>query len=393
MRLVIQQSRNTISKYIEEKDFAEVIKWIKHNYDGHEEKPRRYELFRYVLKEGGIAVIYRDNRKIRTRNTWVEIRALSLLSELVDLAFEHSVKLETSSGNIEIDGVNWNTETMVEVKYQNITQDWINYYYSKMKKLGFDTGYIVARSFDNDLKVPSNIKLYKLELDFKTPLEYYTTRFRFPEWIRAHISSRHIRFLLSNGRWTGIRKKITETAKYSLEDKFLSQLMFVSRYGEIPIKIYYSMARMVNPVSEYAGKGYPMPYLLLVFDVDAPITHFIIDKKGFCESCLEISKNIANVVQEKLTALGYETKRLYSGVKGFHVYGLKDKEVVEVKPDEMMQLSKDLQEFVDNVNFRSSLGFDVHRIIKLPNSVDLTTGIIVKETFERLKLRDSLIPL
>ena len=393
MRLVIQRAGDTISKRIEEKDFAEVIRWIKRNYDGHEEKPKRYELFRYVLKDGGIAVIYRDNRKIRTRNTWIEIRAISLLSRFVDLTFEHSVQIETDSGNIEVDGVNWDTKTMVEVKYQNITQEWINYYHSKMKRLGFNKCYILAKSFDRNLKTPPNIKLYKLELDFKTPLEYYTKRFRFPDWIRAYIPSRHIRFLLSNGRWTGIRKKITETPKYRLEDKFLSQLMFVSRYGEIPIKIYYSMARMVSPVSEYIGKGYPMPYLLLVFDVDAPITHFFIDERGFCDSCLRISRSIAKTVQEKLTSLGYEAKQLYSGVKGVHVYGLKDKEAVEVKPDVMMRLSQDLQGFVDNVNFKGSLGFDIHRIIKLPNSVDLTTGIIIKENFERLKLKDSLIPL
>jgi hypothetical protein len=46
----------------------------------------------------------------------------------------------------------------------------------------------------------------------------------------------------------------------------------------------------------------------------------------------------------------------------------------------------------DNKNFRSKDGsFDLHRIFKLPCSIDCSSGILVKENLERLDFKDKII--
>ena len=265
------------------------------------------------------------------------------------------------------------------------------YYEKKREKLGFKKCIIIATNLDENVKGSKNVELYRLKLDFKTAHSYYSS-VRFPEWVRELIPSRHIRFLLPNGVWTGIRKKLSKTAKYTVEEKFKKQLFKFARKGRMPIKIYYSMARMVNPVSEYVGKGYPMPFLLLVFDVDVSAKR-IIDDKGYYENFFDNAEKLAKIVEEKLQERGYKTKKLFSGLKGFHVYGLKNDKVCEVKPEEMIELTYELADYVDNVRFKGSSGFDMHRIIKLPSTVDLATGIVVTENFKRLDLKDKLVKL
>ena len=45
----------------------------------------------------------------------------------------------------------------------------------------------------------------------------------------------------------------------------------------------------------------------------------------------------------------------------------------------------------DNNNFKSKNGsFDLHRIFKLPNSIDAVTGIRVVEKLERLDFKDQI---
>ncbi len=387
MKLVIQTREKTISKPIEEKDLAQTITWIKTNYQGREVEKGPYEHFRYVLSSGGAIVIYKDNKILRTRNTWVEIRALAALSKQLGIPFEHGAQIKFENWNTEIDGLNESEKVMVEVKYQKINQEWIDYYYKKLKQLGLKHAYIIAKDFEN-VVVPKEITLMRFYADFDTPQKYYQEQFQFPDWIREHIKKRHVRLLLPNGRWTGIKKVITDTAKHTMETKFRKQLYQISK-RETPIKIYYSIARMINPVSEYFGKGYPLPYLILVFDID---THEkqIIDKQGICKNCFEKAKPIAKIVAEKIIDEGFKPKIVFSGMKGFHVYALSDDRAIEVSPDNMFAISFELKDYVDNIHFKGRYGFDTHRIIKLPNSVDLSTGILIREKFSRLPLKDKL---
>jgi len=388
MKLVIQTPEKTISKSIEDKDLDRTIQWIKTNFQGQEVSKGKYEHFRYALTKGGAIVIYKDNKTLRTRNTWIELRALAALSKILKIPFEHSIQLRINDWNTEIDGVNKDLEIMVEVKYQTIDHEWIEFYTRKMKKSGFKELYIIGKDFTCH-SVPNNVHLFKFNIDFATPLKYYMNDFYFPKWIREHIQKRHIRFLLPNGRWTGIKKLISDTSKYSMEDKFRKQIIQSSKRNEVPVKIYYSMARMVNPVSEFHGKGYPLPYLILVFDVDSPMKK-IIDETGYCRKCIEFVEPIAKEVEERLQDEGFQTLRLFSGLKGFHVYGLKENKVAEITPDLMFSLSYELKDLVDNIHFKGKLGFDVHRIIKLPNSIDLSTGILVSREFRKAELKDNL---
>ena len=52
---------------------------------------------------------------------------------------------------------------------------------------------------------------------------------------------------------------------------------------------------------------------------------------------------------------------------------------------------KDGDILVDNIHFRAKDGsFDPHRIFKLPSSVDMSTGIIVKTNFEQLQFKEKI---
>ncbi|MHA1469158.1 MAG: hypothetical protein ACTSSP_01205, partial [Candidatus Asgardarchaeia archaeon] len=187
-------------------------------------------------------------------------------------------------------------------------------------------------------------------------------------WIREHIPKRHIRFLLPNGYWTGIKRKITDTAKYKMEDKFRKHINTLKSRGLLPVKVYYSLARMVNPVSEYHGKGIPLPYVILAFDVDVKLKEpLIIGGRKFFVDIIKKVRPFAKIIAQKIDKLGLESKIIYSGQNGFHIYGLKD-----------------------NVAFRSRSGFDLHRIFKLPGTVDASTGIVLSDKLKILSFNDKL---
>ena len=77
MKLVIQTENKTQIKSIKEFQLGDIIYNIKSNFRGQIESPLKYELFRYKLNKG-VIIIYKNNRIMRNKNTWYEVRALAL---------------------------------------------------------------------------------------------------------------------------------------------------------------------------------------------------------------------------------------------------------------------------------------------------------------------------
>lgn len=399
MKLVIQYSGNVKVKNIKEYEIKKYIKIIKSAHNGKEVSPLKYEIFRYKFKNG-TAIIYKDNKKLRTRNIWYEIRALCSLSQILQTPFYHQIKFKGKNGlETEIDGLDVNLkEIMVEIKYSIINQKWIDYYAKKRQTLGLKNCIIIAPKFNESLKIPPNISCYRFLPDIDALIAYYNNDFNIPFWIKPYISSRHVRILLNNGRWIGIKRKLTYTAKHTPESKLKLFINYLLRINNFPVKIYYSLSPMLIPVEEYYGKGRPLPLTLAAFDVDSDPHQHIIGKEGYCLKCLENSNRKANTISEIFLNLGLTYKRVYSGSKGYHFYILDDKndkakELSIYDFDKYLQLFRANQneELIDNFNFRAKDGtYDLHRIFKLPHSIDFSTGIIVQEKFRKIKFKDTI---
>ncbi len=387
MKLLIQTPEGTIVNLIKEYELGKTIQCIKTNYLGTEVNPLKYELFRYKLPKG-VVVIFKDNRVLRTRNEWFEYRALAALAREYG-AFKHGVLLKKNGYQTEVDGVSLEENLLVEIKRDFINQGWIDFYSSKLKKLGYKILFLVAPAFKKDLIVPSDIKLIKFRPDWRSIHSYYQ-HYKFPTWIREKIAPRHFRFLLPNGRWKGAKRKFSKTAKHTPESKFYQAIKWLKFWT--PVKIYYTMSRMVNPPREYFGRGYPLPHLLAVFDIDADSHTHIIGPQGFCQRCITEASEKRKFAEEILTNEGYQFKTIFSGKKGFHIYIFEEDEAKEVNPGEFFQIMEKIKAFTDSISFRDKNNqFDIHRIIKVPNTIDASTGMIVNTGIKKLNLNDQLI--
>ena len=398
MKLVIQQGTFNKSRNIEEYEVDNVIEMIKANYYGERIDPLPYELARFRIPNG-VAVIYYDNRKVRTRNYWYEVRGLSALAKYLGLNFYHSVPKEFRDGQLtEIDGIDVESETkMIELKQTKIPQKWIDFLENKRARLGIKECYICAPSFDENIKIPEAVRVFKINLDINTLKDYYNKEFKLPEWFSPYISNRHVRFLLSNGLWYGIKRKLTKTAKHTENTKILQNINLIFKRRKQPIRIYYSLSRMAIPQRDFYGKGYPLSHIMAAFDVDSDHKPHIIGSKGFCEKCLEQAKPKRDLLEEILLDLGYDVEIIHSGFKGYHLYCLDDDGFpVELSVKEIQDLLPKLRDYndnplTDNENFRGQDGsFDLHRIFKLPNTIDVVTGIRVSKKLERLKFEDQI---
>lgn len=401
MKIVIQTPRKTISRNIKDYELQNRINDIKKNFLGNELSPLQHEVFRYKLNKG-VIVIYRDNRVLRTKNSWYEIRGLANLARINNTSYYHNVKLNFKEGNTtetEIDGLDTeNEKIMVEVKKTQITQEWIDFYEKKRKKLGMKKCYIIAPSFhDKVLKYP-NICCYIFNPDYQTMIDYYENDFKIPEWFSPHLRWRHIRILLDNGRWYGIKRKLTKTAKHTETSKLVLILNNLFKRNKFPMKIYYTLSPMILPIDEYYGKGKPLPKVIAALDVDSNDHDHIISSEGYCLKCLEEADEKAFKLSEMLNEMSINYLKLYSGSKGFHFYLLdedKKKKITELPNEKFSDLltkfkDKDGEYLTDNINFRDKDGlFDAHRIFKLPHSLDMSTGILVREKFEKLRFKDN----
>ena len=374
-------------KTIKECELGENIEDIKANYSGIEVEPLQYEVFRYKLPKG-VIVIYKDNRVLRSRNEWFEIRALAALAKQYG-EFKHGVQFQRGDYQTEVDGVSVDDKILVEVKRDEITAEWVDFYHKKLNKLNYKQLFLVAPSFKEGLQFPASIIPVKFIPDWKKIRDHYQ-EFQFPSWIRDQVSARHFRFLLPNGRWKGAKRKFSQTAKHTLESKFFQSIKWIKFWT--PVKIYYTMSRMVNPPREYFGKGYPLPHLLAVFDIDSDAHTHVIGAHGYCHQCISEAAEKAKQAKEILINEGYAIKSIFSGKKGFHLYLMQEDTVAEVNSTKLFQILEKIKDLTDSASFRDKNGqFDVHRIIKVPNTIDASTGMIVNEKIEKLELNDQLI--
>ncbi|NHI92038.1 MAG: hypothetical protein EAX96_06005 [Candidatus Lokiarchaeota archaeon] len=385
---MLQAGEHTQVKKIKEYELEDVIFYIKNNYMGEEVKPLEHEIFRFKMLKGAI-VIFKDNRILKTRNEWFEYRALRALASRFG-EFKHGMKFNINGSETEVDGVSIDNEIMVEIKRDKINQAWVDFYKKKMENLNFKQIYLVGASFEEELKFPDSIYPFIFKPDWESIRLHYE-KFEFPDWIADLMPHRHFRFLLPNGRWKGAKRKFTKTAKHTPESKFKQAIKWLKYW--LPAKIYYTMARMVNPPAEYFGRGYPIPKLIAVMDIDADSHVHIVGTSGYCQRCIVESKEKLNKAKEILLNEGYEIKSIFSGKKGFHLYILKDNKTIEVNPNQLIEIMHKIKDLTDSVTFLGKEGFDTHRIIKVPNSVDATTGMIINEGLNQLSLKDQLFDL
>ncbi|MFX1452278.1 MAG: hypothetical protein ACFFCM_15680 [Promethearchaeota archaeon] len=387
MKLVIQTRDSTEIKLIKEHELVKVIENIKKKYNGREIEPLKYELFRYKLSNG-IIIITKDNKILRTKNEWYEYRALSALSKKLG-EFKHGVTYNINGQQLEVDGVSIDEEILVEIKRDKINQDWIDFYSKKLNLLNFKQLFLIAASYEENLNIPSSIRTIKFKADWESIKNYYAT-FKFPEWIKDSVPHRHFRFLLPNGKWKGAKRKFTKTPKHTPTSKFFQAIKWLKFW--LPVKIYYTMSRMVNPPAEYFGRGYPMSKLLAVFDIDSDAHIHIIGSEGYCKQCIKESIKKVKLSEEILRNEGYHTKTIFSGKKGFHIYLMEEERALEITYNELEEIIEKLQGLTDSVTFKGKDNqFDVHRLIKVPCTIDATTGMIIDEGFNKLNLKDELI--
>ncbi len=402
MKLVLQSPKGTKVMTIRECDLLPTIDRIKTSFEGMEQVPKDAEIFRFRLYQGSI-IIYKDNKIQKSRTFWYEMRALSALSRELGTEFFHGVTRSFAKGqSTEIDGVDVEEgRDMVEIKHMNITQEWIDYYDNKRQLLKFKQCYIMAPRFEENLHIPPDIQCYLFKIDLHSIMQHYNEHFRLPSWIESYLPARHVRILLNNGRWYGIKRKLTWSAKHTPSSKILLSLNRIRQRHQMPIRVYYTLSPMLIPVEEYHGHGRPFPKVIAALDVDAAHRQHVIGPEGYCKSCFAEAENKAALIEKQLVGLGWKYTRIYSGSKGVHFYLLEDggEQAREMPINELETLVRQLRDdkgnpLTDNVNFRAKDGsFDTHRIFKLPATIDVATGILAQEHLERLSLNDYVVPL
>lgn len=388
MKLVHFKNAIPTSRVISEKEYYDYwssAEWTKIETKSPYESCRleKYD----SSNEYELVIIYKDNRQLRTRNTWKEQRILRAFSKYLQQddsyadkrpAFFHGVQyhLDHTSAvfHTEIDGQFVNNQTVgIEVKGGRIKRNELNFFIKKMNIIGLEHLHLFAPSYATDCIVscPSKISLWSYQLDFESLTNYYNN-FSLPEFISQEIGRRHLRFLLQNGRWTSPKRRMTDTAKYSGSQKIIQELFRIYR---LPVKIYYSLARVIDPISEFRGKGYPIDQIVLGFDIDADTHQHTITDKSYCQKCVKTSYQKLQKVVTLLDEEQMNYKVLLSGAKGFHVYLLDDHGKVLIGKESDVTSYLDLfHGLVDDFRSTYTKEWDFHRIFKLPGTIDATTG-------------------
>lgn len=385
MKVVVQTSEKTLTKNIEEFEYGSTIARIKLTYPGEEISPLRYELFRYRIP-GGVVVIYKDNRVLRTRNEWYERLAISELAKSYNSDINLNVTVKKDNYITEIDGSFG--DTMIEVKRATIHQEWIDFYRKKLKKIGYKRAIIIGAEVDRPISIPPNMTVYKFIVDWDAVSRFYN-KYEFPAWFSHLLPRRHIRFLLPNGKWKGMKRSLSKTAKHTPDSKLKQALSWLKYH--LPVKIYYSLAQMVNPPRDYHGRGYPFSTkVTAVFDIDADKHICSIGSSGICSTCMREATRKKLEVHKLLS--GIKHRFVFSGKKGFHCYLLDDDfKVIETDICKITEYTTLLKDYSDNITFvDSNSQFDLHRIIKLPDTVDLSTGMTVSGSPVKIKMQNRL---
>lgn len=372
--------------------------------EGVQEGQTPYELLRLVQSpptsgKPEVLVVYRDNRVLRSRNAWFEHRALAQLANELRTSVRHNIPGTLSRNGhtlpTDVDGELADSTAAVEVKYATMTKKTLDFLNLKRQELGYDHLHVIAPRYSDDLQTnPTNVSLWKLEVDFSGLWDYYNG-FKIPEWFRPVLGPRHVRFLLSNGTWKGITRRIADTSKSSAEDKLGQQMVRLrGRNNQFPVKIYYSLARATDPLGEFRGRGVMTAPVVMGFDFDSAKHQHIFTPGRGCELCL--SPDVweqAEMVGERLTEQGHYYVQCFSGSKGFHFYLLDDEGKVRQTRD-LNTITNIIDSFGCFDDFRSKDGvWDMHRIFKIPGTVDATTGykvVDVSSKDPKLPFKDRL---
>jgi hypothetical protein len=207
-----------------------------------------------------------------------------------------------------------------------------------------------------------------------------------------------VRVLLDSGRWYGVKRTLSNTAKHTPTSKLCLALNRIRQRQQLPVRIYYTLSPMMQPVAEHHGRGRPLPLAIAALDVDAEHKQHVIGPEGYCKQCIAESTAKADDIDRQLRALGVPFSRVLSGSKGFHFYLLDETTglVKQMPVADLQSLFQQLNDalghpLTDNVNFHAKDGsFDLHRIFKLPGTVDAATGVLVQAEMERLSFNDTL---
>lgn len=237
------------------------------------------------------------------------------------------------------------------------------------------------------------LKDVSIELDEESLKQYYES-YNIPEWFKPYTKMRHYRALQTTGRWTFLNKRLNDTAKSSATKKW------VETFGKPTTwKAYYSMNRMLDSNKESTGQGRPIPLTLCVLDVDG--THkgtHLLSATGRCEKCAgsALGKIVClgtrlSLLRQTINTLTIKViKVLYSGQKGYHVYfNINDE--AEVPTKEFCEIIKFINQHGKIVDeFINKNNWDAHRVMKMPGSVDATTGIIIGEEGKQITFNDKI---
>ncbi len=217
--------------------------------------------------------------------------------------------------------------------------------------------------------------------DRKT-LDAFYRGYAFPRWFSPLIKMRHFRFQALDGTFRFQSRRYSDS-KHSPASKMLFDM---GRPGDAA-KCYFSLARMLDPRMEARGAGRPIDRVLAVFDIDAAKDHreHLVGEDGVCSLCLKDARTKADKALREFP----DATVLFSGTKGFHIHLGR-----EVGSAEYLAMSDALGAAgapVDDFSFERSgrRCLDMHRIIKVPGTVDAATGCVVGEGVHRLTLADS----
>jgi hypothetical protein len=166
-------------------------------------------------------------------------------------------------------------------------------------------------------------------------------------------------------------------------------------YGGIA-KVYFSLFRCLDSKLEQQGKGFMIDLGLLTFDLD--VKHdgpHLINEKGLCSLCLEKMRADWEALESRLYELKILVDKIvFSGTKGLHIHTGE-----EVHQQDFVDIIADInaeKKLVDDFtyDYNGEKRFDMHRIFKVPGTIDSTTACIVNENWEepdRVKVRDKII--
>jgi len=319
-------------------------------------------------------VIYNDNRKVRGRHKIKMWRSATRLAKLTG----KPVYLDTKNYYLIANGVFMQFADTVRGMNE------YNFHLEKAQRN--------AKGQVNDDDMIEVVSLSKsdlasyVKLDSEPINEYYANEFDFPEWFKPFLKQRHVRMMLVGQRF--------DFAEYSYAfnglEKFKKDMARLKHRGEDIGKIYISLARMLSHTEEKHGEGRPIDLLLKALDVDADHHEgpHEIASNGLCKKCLKSSNNKIKVVMSMLDEK--PKKVIFSGTKGYHLHWLE-----EIHEEDMINLIADVNsvtQLVDDFCFDDEgvRKFDMHRIFKLPNTIDATTCMKITTKLERVEVNDDI---